>query len=200
VETGFIHVLLEGWAFSAKTTHDGLRAILGLHMSGDLLDITGHNSDGACDVQGITSIKVATIPSDALMAAVSGSSNLARAFWMLSARNASVLSEWVLNLGRRGARSRLAHLLCEISARQKAEGVDVQSGYVMPLTQEQLADSLGLTAVHLNRVLQTLRRDKLVECANSYVRILDWAKLAAEGDFNAEYLRLPFQRPLRVAA
>lgn len=200
VETGHIHILLSGWAFSARTTRDGSRAILGLHMPGDLLDITGSDCDGACDVQGVTSISVASIPRDALMAAVTGSSNLAKAFWVLASRNASVLSEWVLNLGRRDARSRLAHLLCEISARQRAEGVDVRSGYVMPLTQEQLGDSLGLTAVHLNRVMQILRRDKLVECANAYVRITNWAGLASEGDFDPEYLRLPPQETIRLAA
>ena len=93
-----------------------------------------------------------------------------------------------MNVGRRDARARIAHLLCELAARLKASGVSNGEMYDFPITQEQIADATGLTAVHTNRTLQVLRKDELISLSSSRLVILDWEGLADVGDFNERYL------------
>ena len=104
--------------------------------------------------------------------------------------DASIHREWVANVGRRDAPTRIAHLLCEFALKLEAIGLD-QLDYELPMTQDQLADATGLTAVHVNRVLQSLERDGLIERVTAKsVLIGDWKRLAAAGDFQPEYLHL----------
>jgi CRP-like cAMP-binding protein len=112
-----------------------------------------------------------------------------RAIWLDTLIDSSIFREWVVNVGRRDARERIAHLLCELAARLRSTnpGADGQN-YDFPLTQEQLADCTGLTAVHTNRTLQGLRRDGLISLSSSRLAILDWDRLAEIGDFNERYL------------
>ena len=115
--------------------------------------------------------------------------NIQRAIWLDSLLDSSIFREWVVNVGRRNARERIAHLLCELAARLRAanpggDGVN----YDFPLTQEQIADCTGLTAVHTNRTLQGLRRDGVISLSSSRLTILDWDRLAEIGDFNERYL------------
>jgi len=93
-----------------------------------------------------------------------------------------------VNVGRRDARERIAHLLCELADRLRSAGLANGQPYDFPLTQEQLADCTGLTAVHTNRTLQGLRRDGLISLSSSQLTILDWDRLAEIGDFNERYL------------
>ncbi len=109
---------------------------------------------------------------------------------LLSARNASVLAEWLMSVGRRDAHGRICHLICEIAARQRALGVDAGYDYLLPLTQEQIGDSTGLTPVHVNRVLQRVRQEKLIETKGNRVRIPNWEALKDAGDFTSGYLHL----------
>ena len=112
------------------------------------------------------------------------------ALWYDTLVDASIHREWVANVGRRDAATRIAHLLCEFALKMDAVGLD-QLHYELPMTQDQLADATGLTAVHVNRVLQSLAKDGLIERVTAKsVLIGDWKKLAAAGDFHRGYLHL----------
>ena len=113
---------------------------------------------------------------------------IGRAILLDSLIEASVFREWVVNVGRRDARTRIAHLLCELAVRLNAAGLADGPEFEFPLTQEQLADATGLTAVHTNRTLQTLRKDGLIKLTAHRLTILDWDALADFGDFSERYL------------
>lgn len=101
--------------------------------------------------------------------------------------DAAVLSQWVVNVGRRDARTRIAHLLCEMAVRT-GDGQVPSRSYKFPVTQTQLADATGLTAVHVNRTLRTLRERGLVDVRRRQVEIYDWPRLVEVGEFDADYL------------
>ena len=113
-----------------------------------------------------------------------------RALFVQALIEASMLREWVLNLGRRNAPARLAHVLCELAVRLEAQGLTDRFGYQFPMTQEQLADVTGLTPVHVNRTLHALETDGLIARSKRAVNVVDWARLRAAADFNDDYLHL----------
>jgi CRP-like cAMP-binding protein len=113
------------------------------------------------------------------------------ALWRDTLVDGSIHREWVANVGRRDAATRIAHLLCEFALKLEAVHLGEQLDYELPMTQDQLADATGLTPVHVNRVLRTLERDGLIERATpKSVVIGDWKRLAAFGDFRPDYLHL----------
>ena len=182
-------LLLYGLAFRQKLVSDGARQIISFHIPGEFLDlqncmleIADHN------VQCLTRCTVALVPKDALVRLMNERPTVRHAIWLDSLLDASVFREWVVNLGRRDAKQRIAHLLCELAARLKAAGLGEDPMYDFPLTQEQIADATGLTAVHTNRTLQMLRKSGLISLSSSKLTILDWNELAEVGDFNERYL------------
>lgn len=98
-------------------------------------------------------------------------------------------------VGRRAARCRLAHLLCEIAIRQEAAGLSDGAHFVIPFTQEQLGDATGLTAVHVNRTLRALAKEGVIDRNNRSIAIADWERMTEVGDFSSRYLH-PFQSNL----
>ena len=136
----------------------------------------------------LTRCSVAIVHKAALIDLMSHRVNIRRGVWIDSLINSSVFREWVVNVGRRDARTRIAHLLCEIAARLRALGTGDGTVFDFPLTQEQIADCTGLTAVHTNRTLQTLRRDGLIGLSSGKLTVLDWDALCEVGDFNERYL------------
>ncbi|MBS0504610.1 MAG: Crp/Fnr family transcriptional regulator [Proteobacteria bacterium] len=190
-DTKNCQILLSGFAQSSRTDARGARALLALHMEGEPLNICGSADEKSpCDVQALSPLTIASIPNDALISLGVSYPSIAIALWRLAARNASVLSEWLMNVGRRDARGRISHLICEIAVRQEAAGVARRPEFVMPLTQEQLGDATGLTAVHVNRILQHLSRDGLLRWRSGRVTIGDWEALKAAGEFRPGYLQL----------
>jgi CRP-like cAMP-binding protein len=125
---------------------------------------------------------------------------IAYAMWIDTLIDGSVFREWVVNVGRRDARSRLAHLLCEFARRLEVAGLAEEYGYELPMTQEQLADALGLTPVHVNRVLKSLEAGGLIERNKRFVRIPEWEALRRVGGFSEIYLHLDQVRPSTLAA
>ena len=117
------------------------------------------------------------------------------AMWKDTLVDGSIFREWIANVGRRDASTRLAHVLCEFALRLKLAGLGEQTSYELPMTQDQLADAVGLTAVHVNRTLQSLERQKLISRTQRSVSIGDWQRLADAGDFDATYLHLPADEP-----
>lgn len=188
--TDQLYVMADGWALRAKTTRDGGRQIVGLAVPGDLANLDsflfGRPDYG---VRALTHGTVVGIPRDRLLALTAAHPGIGRALtWCALVENAG-LSQWALCLGRQGAQQRLAHLLCELAARLGADdGAGV--AFTLPLTQEHLADALGLTAVHVNRVMQQLRADGLIITVGRSVTIPDPERLRALADFDPAYLHL----------
>lgn len=191
-------LLLSGFAYCHRTTGDGSRQILSIHLAGDLLDLQNGAAEFApCNVQALSSVKVAYIPRSELLSLAAKYPQIAAALWADTGVNASILSEWLLNVGQRPARSRISHLVCEMALRQKHAGLCAGPEYEWMITQEQLGDATGLTSVHVNRTLQALRKDGLLQTSQGRVRILDWQALQAEGDFTPGYLQLGSHDTLR---
>ena len=105
--------------------------------------------------------------------------------------DASIFREWIANVSRRSASAALAHLLCEFGVRLEAAGLGEKLRYELPMTQEQLADCTGLTAVHVNRTLKKLEASGDISRSVRHVAIADWSKISATADFRAAYLHLP---------
>ena len=151
------------------------------------LETADHN------VQALSRCNVAVVAKDALMQVMNDRPTIRHAVWLDSLIDSSVFREWVVNVGRRDSRARIAHLLCELAIRmRRTDGADGET-FDFPVTQEQLADATGLTAVHTNRTLQGLRRDGLIYLNSGSLRILDWEGLREAGDFDELYLhqRIP---------
>jgi CRP-like cAMP-binding protein len=181
-------LLLDGFACRAKETVDGRRQIVSFHMPGDMLDLqhlmlqrADHN------VQTITSATVAWIAQSEIKALIRARPNIADALWRDSLIDASVFREWVLNVGRRDAKARIAHMLCEFAARA-AVGLGPPERITLPMTQEHIADATGMTPIHVNRSLRELDQSGVIERVRRDVRITDWEGLQRIGGFDPAYL------------
>ena len=111
--------------------------------------------------------------------------------WYDTLVDGAIFREWIANVGRRDARTRIAHLLCEFSLRLEAAGLGNHLEWDLPMTQEQLADCTGLTPVHVNRMLKELDKKGLISRTRRSVTVNDWKALAEAGDFESAYLHLP---------
>jgi CRP-like cAMP-binding protein len=185
-------VLVSGYAFRHKLTGDGERQILSLHIPGDALDFQNmFLSESDHNVQLLTRAQVAEIPREPLQELVLSHPTIGRAIMIHTLVEASIFREWVVNVGRRDARSRIAHLLCEFAYRLTTQGIAPSGSYELPITQEQLADATGLTAVHVNRVLKGLQAEGLIDRNRRVVSFPDWHRLRDVADFNPRYLHAP---------
>ena len=192
-------LLLSGFAYRHKVTSDGRRQILSVHMPGEFVDmqnsflgIADHN------VQALTRIEVATVAVSTLRRLCETHPLVGRALWIETLIDAAVFREWIVNVGRRDATTRLAHLLCEFALRLEGAGLASDGRYELPMTQEQLADATGLTSVHVNRVLKELQTKGLIRRNKRAVEIIDWDALAATGDFSVRYLHFEAGGPVRL--
>ena len=190
-------VMLAGFSVRHKIVAGGHRQILSIHMKGELVDLQ-NSLLGRADhsVQMLTAGKIATIPRDEIMRISFERPAVGKALWTDTLVDASIFREWIANVGRRDARARIAHLLCEFALRLKLAGIGEHNNYELPMTQDQLADAAGLTSVHVNRTLRGLEADGLIERRNPrLIEIGDWRKLAETGDFNSAYLHLHEAEP-----
>jgi len=184
-------LILSGFAFRHKVTIEGARPIVSVHIPGDFVDLEGALLDIADhNVQALTRCELAFIPRAAMRALILGHPRIALAMWVDTLIDSSIFREWVVNVGRRDARSRIAHLLCEFARRLEVAGLAEEYGYQLPMTQEQIADATGLTPVHVNRVLMALARDGLIERYKRHVRIPEWESLRRVAGFSEVYLHL----------
>lgn len=182
-------LLIAGFAFRQKLVSHGARQIISFHIPGEFLDIQNSMFEVADhSVQSLTRSTVALVSKNALADLMASRPTIRRALWLDSLVDSSIFREWVVNVGRRDARARIAHLLCELAARLRSAGIADGEMFDFPLTQEQVGDATGLTAVHTNRTLQSLRRDGVISLTRSRLTILDWDRLAEIGDFNERYL------------
>jgi len=168
---------------------DGRRQITAVHIPSDMANLHSVVAPEACSaLQALSVATILRVPHLALRAAARRFPAIAEAFWRECVVDAAVLAEWVVNVGRRDARARIAHLLCELVERLRKIGAGQEGMFDFPLTQEQLADATGLTAVHTNRTLQSLRKDGLIQLTAKSLTVLDWDRLREVADFDELYL------------
>jgi CRP-like cAMP-binding protein len=186
---GEVHLLLEGWAARYKVLPGGERAIMAYLIPGDLCDIHIALLDRMDHSIGTLSpARVAYIPRERIEALMGRGDDLARALTWSMLVDEAILREWLVTLGHRPADKRVAHLICEMMLRSKAVGLTDDDSFDLPLTQEELADTMGITPVHMNRTLQALRRSDLITTRGKRVIVRDAGRLMAFADFNPNYL------------
>lgn len=189
-------LIVSGFAIRHKVTVEGARQIVSVHIPGDFIDLEASLLNVADhNVQALTRCEMAYIPRAAVRETIVAHPRVAMAMWIDTLIDGSVFREWVVNVGRRDARSRLAHLLCEFARRLEVAGLAEEYRYELPMTQEQLADATGLTPVHVNRVLMGLARDGLIQRDKRFVGIPDWEALRRVAGFSETYLHLDQMPP-----
>ncbi len=185
-----VPLILEGFACRYKLLANGQRHIMAYLLPGDLGDLNadllgamdhGIATLGPARVVGITRTQVQTLGARPA---------LARALGWAALVDAGTSREWLVNLGQREAEARLAHLLCELHLRLDSVGLAPGGRFQLPVTQLDLADTLGLTSVHVNRVLQRLREKALITLRGREVVVHDAERLRVLGGFNPNYLHL----------
>jgi CRP-like cAMP-binding protein len=184
-------LLRSGFATRHKIVANGARQIVSVHMMGDMVNLQNSLLTRADhSVQALTDAEVAFIPGKAIVALASARPAVAIAMWLDTLIDGAVFREWIANVGRRDAKARTAHVLCEFALRQERAGLATRSKYDLPMTQEQLGDALGLTSVHVNRTLKALEEARLIARDKRTVTIADWDALRKVGDFDPSYLFL----------
>lgn len=182
-------LLLSGFAYRQKLVHDGGRQIIAIHIPGEFLGLENCSLAVAdYNVQSLLGCEVAQVPITVLRDLTEAHPTIAAAMQLDMQIDALISREWVVNVGRRDARTRIAHLLCELALRLEASGNGAAGVYQFPLTQDQVADATGLTPVHTNRTLQSLRRDGLINLSSGALHILDWKRLRQVAGFTDRYL------------
>ncbi|MEG3148391.1 Crp/Fnr family transcriptional regulator [Sphingomonas sp. ZT3P38] len=189
-------MLLDGLMCRYKDLRNGERQITELHVAGDFVDLHSftlkrldHN------IMALSPCRIALVPHERLTRITEEHPHLARIYWFTTNLDAAIHREWELSLGRRTALSKTAHLLCELQVRLGLVGLADDSGYDLRLTQVDLAECLGLTAVHVNRTLRQLREQGLVSISKGRVEILDRDGLRKVAEFDPAYLYLE-RRPM----
>jgi CRP-like cAMP-binding protein len=184
-------VLIDGWACRYKVTRSGARQIMSFHIAGDMPDLqslflkTMDHSVGT-----ITPVTVAFIQHRDMSELLQRYEGIARALWRDSLVEAAIFREWMVGIGRRSAHQRIAHLLCEMAAKLRSVELNEGHTYPWPVTQQEVSDALGLSDVHVNRVIRDLRRDGLVVVRRGSFIVKDWDGLEKLGEFDPLYLHI----------
>lgn len=194
-----IGLLLSGFAYAARMLPDGRRQIVSYLIPGDLCDprllllpTAAHT------VSTLTAANIALFPRETLLTVVDRHPRLGRALCWLALQEELIAREWLVNIGQRTALERLAHLLCEVFTRMQAVRLTDGGRCELPLTQVELADTLALSTVHINRTLQELRRQHLVSLSGGMLEIHDFPALQSVAMFSGDYLHPGRVRPDRA--
>lgn len=186
-----LYFLVEGWACQYTTVRDGRRQISALLLPGDICNLDALLFEQLdCGVRMLSAGTVLPVPREQVAALASTYSGIAQGFTWLGFIENAILARRTLCLGRLSARERVAHLLCELAVRLGFNQDEGEISFDMPLTQEHLADALGLTPVHVNRTLQQLRTEGLLASTKRIVAIFDVAALRRAGEFQPGYLHV----------
>lgn len=184
-----IPLLLDGWAQRSKILAGGQRQIVAFLLPGDLGDmlmfiLTRMDHD----ILTLSPARVAMVPRRTILDIIETRPTIARALWWSTLVDEATLREWLANIGGRDAYCRAAHLFCELDARMENIGLVQEGRFDLPLTQTELGEALGLSPIHINRVLQRLRADGLIQIGERQLTILDAAKLSRAAGFDPTYL------------
>ena len=182
-------LLLRGFVLRSKITKDGARQILETNVAGDFVDLHGFILKRLeHEVSGASRCDVAMVPHDELARVTGCFPRLTRVLWFQTLVDASIHREWMLVLGKKRSRARIAQFFAEMQIRLGLVGLADESGYTLPFSQVELADITGMTPVHLNRCLKELRESGIVTYRNGRVEIHDLARLARDAQFDPSYL------------
>jgi CRP-like cAMP-binding protein len=182
-------LLLEGFVARYKFTEKGKRQIFAFHTPGDIPDVLSlqlKTMDHAIGT--VTPCEVGFIPHEHIRDLFRQHPPMVEVFWRDALIDASIFREWMLGIGRRSAKTRVAHLFCEMVMRLRAVGLQTGNTVPLPLTQAELGDALGLSTVHVNRTVQELRAENLLEWDKGVLTVLDWEGLRLTGEFDPNYL------------
>lgn len=184
-------LIVDGFATRYRMLQDGERQITNIHVSGDFVDLHSFllkvmdHSVGA-----LSDCTMVTFEHDGLREVTREYPHLTRMLWLSTLLDSAINREWIVGLGRLSAFARLAHLICELYVRLQVVGRAGSNSLTIPITQTELGDALGISSVHVNRVLQEMRERNLVVWKGARIDILDWDNLAAAAEFDLRYLHL----------
>jgi len=184
-------LVIDGLVCRYKLLGAGQRQIMSLHLPGDIPDLQSLHL-GVLDhsLGSLTVGRAAYLPHAAVRDLTDRFPNITAALWRDTLIDAAVSREWLAGVGRRSAHQRVAHLICEVFVRSRALHLIEEGLFELPVTQAELGDALGLSTVHVNRVLQDLRRDDLITWRGKSILVKDWERLRLAGDFDPAYLHL----------
>src|SRR5215211_8094540 len=178
-------LVVEGFTCRYKLTEDGKRQIFSFHIPGDIPDLQSlHLKVMDHSLMTMTPCKLAFIPHQSLTDLMRRCPRIADVMWRDTLIDAAIFREWMVGIGRRSAYGRIAHLLCEVMMKLKAVGLADGVTCELPITQAELGDALGLSTVHVNRVLQELRGNDLITLRGGVLTVLDWDGLRQAGEFD----------------
>lgn len=183
------YIVASGWVCSYKNLANGSRQIVDFQIPGDFLGLRSvlfRTSDH--NIEPITNVEASVVLASDLLETFTETPRLATAVLWAASRDEAMVVEHLVGIGRRDAKVRTAHFLLELGARLKLVGLGTNTGYDCPLSQYLLADALGLSAVHINRVLRELREDGLVTFQRGHVEIHDLDGMVAFANFDKTYL------------
>jgi CRP-like cAMP-binding protein len=195
------HLVLDGFACRYKILRDGRRAILAFLLPGDFCDLhlalLGHMDHA---IGTITSCTFARVPFATIEDLTVNHPRISRALWWATLWDEAIMREWLASMGQRAAGPQLAHLMCELFIRLQITGHVAANSFAFPFTQEELGDTLGISSVHVNRVLQQLREEALITLHARKLTILDFPRLLRYAGFKSSYLHLPAVRPIETSS
>ncbi|MBX9932104.1 MAG: Crp/Fnr family transcriptional regulator [Methylobacterium sp.] len=184
-------LILDGWACRYKLLSEGKRQILSFHIAGDIPDLQSlHLKVMDHNLATVTPCTVALIPHEGVHDLVRRFPGICGVLWRDTLVDAAIFREWMTGIGRRSAYGRIAHLFCEIYVKMNAIGLADDYRCEWPITQVDIADALGLSNVHVNRVLQDLRSRKLISLRGRALVIENWDALREAAEFDPLYLHL----------
>lgn len=184
-------VIEEGWSIRHKTLEDGRRQVLNVLLPGEIFDLQvmiGAKSDHG--VSAVTDVRATVFAPQQISHLLAGSGTLSMALWWTQVQEEAFLREQIVRNGRQSARERIGHLLLELHRRAQIANMAGENGFRLPLTQTVIADILGLTPIHTNRVLRGFERDGLIERDRSYIAFKDHDRLAEICHFDPAYFHM----------
>ncbi|MGA0594522.1 Crp/Fnr family transcriptional regulator [Enterovirga sp. CN4-39] len=193
-------LVLEGFAFRYKIVSGDRRQILAFHVPGEIPDLMSlylRTLDHS--LASLTPARVGFLQHRVMRELMLRHPRLAGLFWRETLIDASIFREWLTGVGRRRAPARIANFFCEMFVRLDVIGMASDNSVPLPITQEELGDALGLSAVHTNRTLQELRSKNLFSFEGGRLTVLDWEGLKVAGEFDPTYLHLRRDDPDREA-
>jgi len=184
-----LRIVADGMACRYKLSGNGKRAILGHLFAGDICNLQAAVlKKNHHPVMALTVCKVVEIPRAEIESILQERPDIALIMMASLARDQLIAQEWHLNIGRRSSDKQLAHLFCELRKRMEMAGMASGSEFHLPLTQEELGETLGISTVHVNRVFQSLRRQSLLRLEGKHIYIPDLDRLEAFAEFDSGYL------------
>ena len=184
-------LLLSGTVARYKTLPDGGRQIMSFNIAGDIPDLQAlHLGQQDHSIGVLRPTRIAAIKHDDLRRVIYANPTVCHLLWRDTLIEGAIHREWMMAIGRLDARARIAHLFCELFLKHAAAGLTSGTSFRLQLTQTELGDALGLTPVHVNRVLQELRAERLIQLDRSDLTVLDYDRLQDAGAFDPTYLHM----------